>query len=523
MRVRSIILGLVATAVLGSLAAASDWPTYGHDPQRSGQAAQDSLLNVHNVQGLKLQWKSHIDNQSLSMAALTAPLVAGGVHTPDGVKTLVYVAGSSNGMYALDAATGQVVWSVKLPSDVNPVRPGMWLCPNNLNDTPTIDASAGVIYVIGSDGRLFGLDLATGKTTFGPYQFVPAFSKNWSLTLDHGVIYTSISQGCGGAQSGIYSMDVRDPHRPVVRNLLINSGRWGSGIWGRGGLLLGSDGLLYAGVGDGPMDTSKGAYGSAVMAVHPPDLNVVDYYAPADYQMLTQFDLDLGSTTPAWIPDHGVNLLATGGKGGTLYLLNAASLGGEDHHTPLQTLRLSNDQRAFEEYGIWGSISTWQDPEGNNWIYVPVWGAPSKDAPKFPLTNGPAPDGSIMAFRVVRDSHTRQPVLAAAWISSDFNRPDPAAIENGVVFAISTGENAQQTFGDKVKYHGQKQLSDAQRGQDTHRAVLYAMDASTGKVLYSSGNAISGWVHFSGLAIEGDHIFVVDHDSNLYCFGLNGR
>lgn len=268
------------------------------------------------------------------------------------------------------------------------------------------------------------------------------------------------------------------------------------------------------------MDPAKGAYGSSVIATHLPDLKVVDYDAPADYKMLTQYDLDLGSTTPAWIPDHGVNLLATGGKGGTLYLLNAASLGGADHHTPIEVLRLSNDQRAFEEYGIWGSISTWRDRQGRNWIYVPVWGAPSKDAPKFPVTNGPAPDGSMMAFRVVRDAQTKQPALAPAWISRDFNRPEPAAIVNGVVFAVSTGENAQQTFGGKVKYHGQKQLTDAQRNQDTHRAVLYAMDARTGKVLFSSGEAISDWTHFSGLAIDGDRIFVVDHDSNVYCFGL---
>ena len=70
----------------------------------------------------------------------------------------------------------------------------------------------------------------------------------------------------------------------------------------------------------------------------------------------------------------------------------------------------------------------------------------------------------------------------------DFNLPDPVVIANGVVFALSTGENAQQEGGEE------------KRLLNTRPAVLYALDAKTGKELYNSGNAITGWVHFSGLA-----------------------
>jgi outer membrane protein assembly factor BamB len=50
--------------------------------------------------------------------------------------------------------------------------------------------------------------------------------------------------------------------------------------------------------------------------------------------------------------------------------------------------------------------------------------------------------------------------------------------------------------------------------------VLYALDAKTGKVLYESGSAIGSWTHFSGLAIADGHVYAVDHNSTLYCFGL---
>jgi outer membrane protein assembly factor BamB len=502
---------------------ASNWLTFGHDPQRSGWAFDEDTLSPQTAAHLELKWKAQLDNQPLSLTALTAPLVADGITTPEGVKTLVYVAGSSNRVFALDASTGKVVWKVDFESHVQPKDEGMWLCPNNLNATPVIDKGAGLIYVLASDGRLYGLDLGTGKRRFGPVQFVPAYAKAWSLNLVEGVIYTSISQGCGGAESGIYSMDIRDPRRPVIRDLLVSKGG-SAGIWGRGGPVAGENQRIYVATGDGLLDPSTGQYGSTVLAASMPDLKVVDRYTPVDFRDLTKFDLDLGSTSPAWFAHGNFHLLAAGGKGGTLYFLNADLLGDKDHQTPLQVLRLANDQRAYEEYGIWGAFATWSDEEGAAWLYVPVWGPASKKAPHFPLAHGPTQDGSIMAFKVGLDRATGKPVLDPEWISNDFNRPDPPAIANGVLFALSTGENAQQTLGARVVsapgHYGKRILSDQERREHASHAILYALDARTGKVLYQSEDAITGWTHFSGLAVADGQVYVVDHDSRVYCFGL---
>jgi len=71
-----------------------------------------------------------------------------------------------------------------------------------------------------------------------------------------------------------------------------------------------------------------------------------------------------------------------------------------------------------------------------------------------------------------------------------------------VIFALSTGENTLQANGPRVIiYEGRTLLTDQQRSLNTHNAVLFALDAKTGKVLYQSGDAITGWVHFSGLAV----------------------
>lgn len=193
--------------------------------------------------------------------------------------------------------------------------------------------------------------------------------------------------------------------------------------------------------------------------------------------------------------------------------MDAGHLGGADHQTPLYTSpRLGNDRAVCcEGLGIWGGLSTARDNDGQTWLYVPMGGPPSTSAPKFPITNGDNPHGSIMAFKVVADSKTGEPVLDPAWISTDFNVPDPVVIANGVVFGLSTGENPVQRGGE------------AHRFENTRPAVLQALDAKTGKLLYSSGGAFASWVHFSGLAVSDGKIFAVDHDSNVYCFGLPER
>ncbi|MDE3180114.1 MAG: PQQ-binding-like beta-propeller repeat protein [Acidobacteriota bacterium] len=514
------ILVFILTIAVCATAALADWPTFGHDPQRSGYSPGEDAITVKNASSLQLLWKTTVKNGARSLTALTAPVVATGVNTAQGLRSVVYVAGSSDEIYALDGATGKVIWSRDFPSHVLPKDAGMWLCPNNLNATPVIDESRGLLYVISADGDLFGLDLSTGRTKFGPVQFVPPFAKDWSLNLHDGVVYTSISQGCGGAPSGIYSMNVRHPAMPVVRDLLVEPGKGGGGIWGRGGPVIGKNGKIYAAMGDGPFNAATGNYGSSYLAASLGSLRIVDYYSPLNYRSLTSYDLDLGSASPVWFSYRNFNLLAAGAKEGVLYLLNADKLGDKDHRTPLYAQKLANDNLEFEGNGIWGSPSAWMDTDGVAWVYVPILGPVSKSAPSFPLTNGPHPHGSVMAFNVVMNPESHQPTLRPVWISGDFDIPEPVAIADGVVFALSTGENTQQTFGSGVIAPHLKLLTDKQRGLNTHIAVLYALDAKTGKVLYQSGDTISTWTHFSGLAIEDGKVYVVDHGSTVYCFGL---
>ena len=183
-----------------------DWLTFGHNPQRSGWSLEETKLTSANVGDLELKRQVQLKNQFLALNSLTAPVVATDVARAQGIKTLVYVAGSSNHLFAVDTADGKVVWDRTFGSHLVAKGDPFYLCPNAVNATPTIDRRRNTIYAIAIDGRLYGLDLSTGKVQFGPFQFVPPLSETWSLNLNDGVLYTATLQGCGGDRSGLYSM-----------------------------------------------------------------------------------------------------------------------------------------------------------------------------------------------------------------------------------------------------------------------------------------------------------------------------
>ena len=103
----------------------------------------------------------------------------------------------------------------------------------------------------------------------------------------------------------------------------------------------------------------------------------------------------------------------------------------------------------------------------------------------------PAIDGLISEADEVAGEETR-PHLVPVWRSRFLTAPASPVIANGIVFALSTG---------------------------TH-ATLYALDAVTGKELYSSGNAVKPFTRSSGLAVANGHVCFGTSDSTLYCFGI---
>jgi outer membrane protein assembly factor BamB len=507
---------LLTIAAIGhAQTTSSEWLTWGYDQERSGWNRGESTLSAENVSRLELKWKirvSTVPNKTV-LSTLTAPLVVGDVRTVQGSKNVVFIVGSDDVIFALDESSGRILWQKSFAGSISSDQPATWLCPNTQNSTPVIDKQNATIYLITSDGKLRALNISNGQERFPPIDFVTPFARTWSLNLIDHVIYTSVARGCGGAVSNIAAMDVTDPFHPRAAHFSTSTGR-SSGAWGRGGIVKGPT-AVYAQTADGLFVPSIGAFGQSVIALTFKTLQLSDSFAPENWQKLNRDDLDFGSASPVTFPFEGWTLLAAAGKESVVYLLSipkaegehgAAEGNSETHLTPLyHSPHWGNDSGQFWGHGVWGAMATYRNPQSERWLYVPIWGPPSKDAPKFPYTNGPASAGSIMAFRViVKDA---KPVLLPVWRSRELQVPDPPVVANGVVFATQTGENTVQ-FPPDV------------RAKPVSNLQLHAFDARTGKELYSSGDALSGWVHFSEPVVADGHIFLTSWDSYVYCFGL---
>ena len=56
-------------------------------------------------------------------------------------------------------------------------------------------------------------------------------------------------------------------------------------------------------------------------------------------------------------------------------------------------------------------------------------------------------------------------------------------------------------------YGGGLSSGPVRRIPTSRRAALYALDAQTGKELWSSGSAIESWNHFSGLTVANGRVY----------------
>jgi outer membrane protein assembly factor BamB len=121
--------------------------------------------------------------------------------------------------------------------------------------------------------------------------------------------------------------------------------------------------------------------------------------------------------------------------------------------------------------------------------------------------NGSAPNGRIVAFRL-RDEGGKLS-LEPVWQSQDFTSPLAPIVVDGMVFAVSSGEYRG----------GPASLSAAQRAQRSGPAVLYVLDAATGRAMWNSSTKITSFAR-GGLSAGGGQVYVVTYDNQLYAFGI---
>jgi mono/diheme cytochrome c family protein len=543
-----------------------DWLTYGYDPQRTGWAREETTISKQTAPHLHLLWKLQTPTQPDPVnvySTLTEPIVVNNVATKDGPKKLVYVGGRDNQVYAIDAVAGSIYWKRDFPNNLPRPVPAARNCPENLNATPVVDPEKGILYFLTNDGKLRGVSLADGSDKFPATAMVPPYSRNFSLNLADGWITTGTSRGCANAASQVAFLNVNDPAHTV--NHFFTSPGKGSGIWGRGGVISTPFGWVTQ-TADGAYDPLSGRWGNTVLSFSRSGI-LLDSFTPRNESYINGHDLDLGSSSGVVFPFDGRTLVATAGKEGVIYLLDARRLGSADHRTPLYTSpRWSNDAELFGYNGMWSVMTTYVDSQGKRWLLAPFYGPVSKATiGMFKKTHGTAVNGELMAFTV--EGTADRPHLVPQWVSGDLDLPGVAVVANNVVLILANGDRgetlvprpqwnpfggpgkrhrtgpptipvtevnpAEPGFEDDAHWHaiqyrpfaegGQEPGKRYEGGRETTHAVLYALDPATGDELYSSGDSIDSWNHYGGLSVSDGNIYLSTYAGKVYAFGVGGK
>jgi len=557
----------------------TDWYTYGYDPERTNWARGETKITKDTARQLQLSWRLQTDtapNPINRYSTLTDPIVVNNVPTRDGPKKIVFVGSRDNSLYAIDGDKGSILWKRAYPNNTPPPIADSNNCPNNMNATPVVDRQSGIIYFLPNDGKLRGVSVSDGEERFPATRIVPPYTRNFSLNLVNGRIFTGTTRGCANTISRVVSIDVNDPEHPVT-TFYTSTGK-GSGPWGRGGIVKTPFGVL-AQTADGAYDPASGRWGSSVIGLNN-EGRLTDSYTPIDQYELDARDFDLGSSSPVVFEYGGRTLVATSAKEGKIYLLDAKNLGGKDHRTPLYvSQRWSNDAGLFSYNGMWSVMSTYVDVQGKRWLLAPFYGPAAKDAvPLFKKTHGATVNGVLMAFTV--EGPADKPTLQPQWMSGDLDLPGVAVVANDVVLILANGDRGATLIpgaggrggrggaggGDNeaaaggarggrggpaalgpggapsvmqpnpaepgfekdeawlasqrrpFQEGGQQSGTRYSGGRDTTHAVLFALDPTTGDEIYSSGDAMDSWNHYGGLALSDGMIYITTWHGRVFAF-----
>ena len=332
---------LVACAApAAALAGIPAWTTYRHDASRSG-IDPDSTSPVAPTQA----WQS----TPLDGEVWAEPLLYG---------STVYAVTENDTVYAIDAASGSIIWQRHLATAVpaNSLRCGDINPSVGITSTPVIDPSTGRIYVVadtwnGSSAahEMYGLSLTDGSIGVGPVNVDPAGStptaqlQRAGLALDAGKIiigYGGNDGDCGSYHGWLVA--VPEGGGALQTFEVDHSTREGA-VWGAGNApAIDSAGDIWISTGNG---SGAWDYQESVIKLDS-NMNVLDYWSPANWSSLDRSDTDLGSSMPVLLPD---GLVFEIGKAGDGYLLNASNLGRTKTGPPL-----SSDSTACSGSGSWG-------------------------------------------------------------------------------------------------------------------------------------------------------------------------
>jgi outer membrane protein assembly factor BamB len=326
------VIGLLSSLILafgssGPAAAqgSADWPAFMFNTAHSSDNTAATSITPANVGDLQPVWRWTVPTPTNGGSAALYP-------TPVSVDGVLYVGADDGDFYAVNEATGQVIWSQSLG-----VEPGLECSSTSLGfvSTATVatDPTTGdlAVYVNAPDGYLYALDAATGAVLWQQTVGIPSTTTAnyfaWSSPLvTNGNVYVGIASRCS------------DPDVPAGlvgfnAGTGASLGEWhslpdnenGASVWSTPAAL--PNGQIVVSTGNGPTSASKSMYGESIVRLNGSNLSLLGSWGVPASQQVT--DGDFGGSPTLFTADlDGTTTQMVGAcnKNGTYYALKAGDL-----------------------------------------------------------------------------------------------------------------------------------------------------------------------------------------------------
>jgi outer membrane protein assembly factor BamB len=477
------------------------------------QSAEDSVLSFHNsvdrsgrftVPGLTWERARSVHADRKFRGKVSGDVYAQPLYwrAYGASSSMLLVATETNNVHALDAISGDEIWTRSLGA---PVDHALLRCGNidplGVTGTPVIDESTGAIYLdafieasSAPRHRVFALSLKDGSIVPGwPIDIAGALgegrqtfnardqNERGALTSVDGTLYVPFGGhlgDCGDYHGWVVGISLNDPGRLTGWSTRARGG----GIWAPGGISSIGQSLFVA-TGN-TFNASTWSDGEAIVRLGP-DLHRSDdrrdYFAPKNWHTLDLQDADLGATNPVIFDvdnQHGGRqaLLLALGKDGRAYLLDRNNLGGIGGGLATETVSKRPILAAPAVYTIAGEAFVAFQGRGER--------CPSR-----------ALDGELTVLKVTGGP---RPTISTAWCSAVPGASSPI---------VTTTDGQSEPIVWVVGAEGDNRL--------------YGFRGDNGEPLFNGGvgPAMAGLHHLQTLIATQDRLYV-GADQRIYAFGF---
>jgi PQQ-like domain len=429
-----LTLLLMCTLLPSSSFAQIPFATGRGDNARSNSNTNETLLTPTNVNKNSF---GRLFSFPVDYVVMAQPLYVPNVNIPgQGFHNVVYVVTQADSVYAIDADTGTQIWYASMLNGGTTASGKYLPCgtapgfnQEGIVGTPVIDPNTNTMYLVAKTllnttvrHHLHALDIATGSEQPGSPVLIQAQSvsnkghvtvfnslhqKNRpGLLLVNGLIYMAFgSNYCNDADTGwVLSYDTASLSQQAVFNTSPDYGL--VSIWQAGnGPAADQDGNIYVETAESgsPYDIQNGGqtFCNSVLKLAP-DLTVADYFTPFTVAYLNSHDLDLSSTGALLLPDQSDTVhtheLVASGKQGIVYVLDRDSMGmfsPGDAQIVQEFALIPNDNNDVQ----FGSPAYWNNnvyfaPNASPLLAFPlsggVLGTPVQTVQKYPGSHSPS-------------------------------------------------------------------------------------------------------------------------------------